>query len=88
MRHFHIHIKQTTFAFFFWLHWVFIAVQGLLIMVVSLVGAQRLSSCGIQAYLLHSMWNLPRPGIEPMSPVLADRLLSTAPPGESKKQYL
>ena len=33
--------------------------QELLIMVVSLVVAQRLSSCDAQAYLLHSMWNLP-----------------------------
>ena len=31
----------------------------------------RLSSCGTQAYLLHGMWDPPRPGLEPMSPVLA-----------------
>ena len=30
------------------------------------------------------MWNLPRPGIEPMSPELAGGFLSTAPPGKSK----
>ena len=77
------HLRYTNKAsniFFFRLHWVFIAVQELLTMEVSLV-AQRLSSCGTQAYLLHSIWSLPGLGIEPMLPVLADRLLSTAPPG-------
>ena len=29
------------------------------------------------------MWNLPRPGIEPMSPALAGGFLSTVPPGKS-----
>ena len=27
-----------------------------------------LDSCGTQAWLLRGMWDLPRPGIEPMSP--------------------
>ena len=31
----------------------------------------RLSICGSRALLLRSMWDLPRPGIEPMSPALA-----------------
>ena len=31
----------------------------------------RLSSCGAWAYLLHSMWDLPGSGIEPVSPALA-----------------
>ena len=34
---------------------------------------------GTQVQLLHSMWNLPRPGIQPVSPVVAGRFLSTAP---------
>ena len=38
----------------------------------------RLSSCGTWAYLLCSMWDLPRPGIEPVSPTLAGRFFSTA----------
>ena len=29
------------------------------------------------------MWNLPRPGIEPMTPALAGRFLTTGPPGKS-----
>ena len=34
-----------------------------------------LSSRGARAYLAHSMWNLPGPGIKPMSPASAGRLL-------------
>ena len=41
----------------------------------------RLNSCGPWALLLCSMWNLPGPGIEPVSPTLAGEFLSTAPPG-------
>ena len=43
----------------------------------------QFSSCGTQAWLLHSMWNLPRPGTEPMSPAKAGRFLTTGPPGKS-----
>ena len=42
----------------------------------------RLSSCGTQAQLLCGMWDLPRPGLEPMSPALAGGFLTTAPPGK------
>ena len=31
----------------------------------------KLNSCGTWANLLHGMWDLPRPGIEPMSLALA-----------------
>ena len=44
---------------------------------------RRLSSCGAWALLLCSMWDLPSLGIEPMSPALAGRFLTTAPPGQS-----
>ena len=43
------------------------------------------SSCGSWAELLHGMWDLPRPGIEPVSPALAGGFLTTAPPGKCKK---
>ena len=43
---------------------------------------RRLSSCGSQAQLLRGMWDLPRPGLEPMSPALAGRFSTTAPPGK------
>ena len=34
------------------------------------------------------MWDLPRPGIEPMSPALAGRFLTTVPPGKSLYLFL
>ena len=42
----------------------------------------QVSSCGTWAQLLSSMWDLPDPGIKPMSPALAGGLLTTAPPGK------
>ena len=41
-----------------------------------------LSSCGTRGYLLLGMWNLLGPGIEPVSPALTGRFLSTVPPGK------
>ena len=43
----------------------------------------RLSNCGSQAQLPWGMWDLPAPGIGPMSPALAGRFLTTGPPGKS-----
>ena len=66
---------------------LFIAVRGPLTVVASLVvehrlQTRRLSSCGSRAQLLCSMWDLPAPGLEPMSPALAGGFLTTAPPGK------
>ena len=47
------------------------------------LGCAGFSSCGTWAYMLCSVWNLPRPGIEPMCPALAGRFLSTVPSGKS-----
>ena len=44
---------------------------------------RRLSSCGSWAQLLRDMWDLPRPGLEPMFPALAGGFLTTVPPGKS-----
>ena len=44
---------------------------------------RRLSSCGARAQLLRGMWDLPTPGLEPVSPALAGGILTTAPPGKS-----
>ena len=41
---------------------------------------RRLSSCGAGAYLLNT-WDLPGPGLKPVSPALAGGLLTIAPPG-------
>ena len=45
---------------------------------------RRLSSCGSQAQSLRGMRDLPRPGLEPVSPALAGRFSTTAPPGKPK----
>ena len=44
---------------------------------------RRLSSCSAQALLLRGMWDLPRPELEPVSPALADRFLTTVPQGST-----
>ena len=48
----------------------------------------RLSSCDTRAQLLRGMWDLPGPGIKPMSPALAGGFLTTAPPGKSLSPFL
>ena len=40
----------------------------------------RLSNCGSRAQLLRGTWDLPRPGLKPMSPALAGRFSTTALP--------
>ena len=49
---------------------------------------RRLSSHGTGAYLLCGMWDLPGPGLEPMSPALAGGVLTTAPPGKPGNDFL
>ena len=51
----------------------------------SVVEAHGLSGCGSRASLLRGMWDLPRPGIEPVPPALAGGFSTTAPPGKSLK---
>ena len=54
----------------------------------SVAAPRGLSSCGQQAQLLCSMWNLPRSGIEPAtSSALACGFSSTVPPRKSKYIY-
>ena len=43
---------------------------------------RRLSSRGSRAQLLRGMWDLPRPGLEPVSSALAGRFSTTVPPGK------
>ena len=64
---------------------LFIAVRGPLTFAAFLVAehrlqTRRLSSCGSRAWLLRGMWYLPRPGLESVSPALAGRFSTTAPP--------
>ena len=46
------------------------------------------SSCGARAQLLCGMWDLPRSGLEPVSPALAGGFLTTAPPGKPEQCFL
>ena len=66
---------------------LFITVHGPLTIAASHVAEhrfqmRRLSSCGSWAQLLRGMWDLPRPGLKPLSPALAGRFSTTAPPGK------
>ena len=65
---------------------LFIAVRGLSLswplVAEHRLQTRRLSNCGSRAQLLHGMWDLPSPGLEPVSPALAGRLSTTAPPGK------
>ena len=54
----------------------------------SVIVARRLSNCGSRAQLLRGMWDLPRPGLEPVSPALAGRFSTTAPPGKPLNSYV
>ena len=47
----------------------------------------RLSSCGTGALMSCSLWDLPRPGIEPKSPALAGGFFTTEPPGKPKIRF-
>ena len=49
----------------------------------AVVVARGLSSCGAWAYLLRGTWDLPGPGLEPVSAALAGGFLTTAPPGKT-----
>ena len=71
---------------------LFIAVRGPLTVAASLVAehrlqTHRLSNCGSRAQSLRGMWDPPRPGREPVSPALAGRLPTTAPPGKPNQSY-
>ena len=66
---------------------------GLFTITASLVAehrlqTRRLSNCGSWAYLLRGMWDPPRPGLEPVSPALAGRFSTTAPPGKPLSLFL
>ena len=71
---------------------LFIAVRGPLTIAGSPVAehrlqTRRLSNCGSQAQPLRGMWDLPRPGLEPVSPALAGRFSTTVPPGKPPEPW-
>ena len=70
-----------------------IAVRGPLTIAASPVAEhrlqmRRLSNCGSRAQPLRGMWDPPRPGPEPVSPALAGRLPTAAPPGKPHQHFL
>ena len=70
---------------------LFIAVRGPFSIVAPPVTGhrlqtRRLSSCSSRAQPLRGTRDLPRPGLEPVSPALAGRLPTTAPPGKPNIQ--
>ena len=107
---FALFIFKIYLFIYFWLRWVFVAVQGLSVVSASRgysllqcmgfslrwllllwsIGSRLMgfSSCGTQAQLLCSMWDLPGTGLEPVSPALAGRFLTTAPPGKPFPLFL
>ena len=54
----------------------------------SLALGLRLSSCGTRAQLLCSTWDLPGPGLEPVSPALAGGFLTTVPPEKPRSLFI
>ena len=52
------------------------------------LGCTGFSNCGAQAQLLHVMWNVPGPEIEPVVPALVGEFLSTVSPGKSKRKHI
>ena len=72
---------------------LFIAVRRPLTIAASPVAGhrlqtRRLSNCGSRAQLLRGMRDLPRQGPEPVSPALAGRLSTTAPPGKPQESKI
>ena len=54
----------------------------------SAVAARGPSSCGAWASLLCRIWDLPRPGIKPVSPALAGSFFTTEPPAKLNSIFL
>ena len=99
------HLQESSFFFFFFsrkvafikkiiyfcLHWVFIAVLGLLILVASPVAEHGFQgagfgSCGSMLCCLSVCGNLPRQGITTLSPALIGGFLTTRKIQESDFQ--
>ena len=58
------------------------SLQWLLLADLRLSGAQASAVAMHGLKLTHNMWNLSRPGVEPVSPALAGRFFITGPPGK------
>ena len=67
----------------FSLRWLLLWSTGCRYRRATVVAACRLSSCGTWAQLLRGRWDLPGPGIEPVSSVMASEFSSPVPPEKS-----
>ena len=68
---------------YFCLHWVFVAACGLSLAAEhGLQGEWASVSCSSKVQLPRGKWDLPRPGLKLVSPVLAGRFLTTGQPGK------
>jgi len=69
---------------------VFLAVERWLwgVDLVAVALGHRISSCGVRAPLLHSMWDPDRSGITLVSPALTGRFSTTGPAEKSCKVFL
>ena len=98
-----VNILSKHFLYFiflidlFLLHWVFFTAQGLCLVVVSRgcsslrwasVCCCRARTMGQAGFSSCSMWSLLGSGIEPVSPALADRFLTTGSTGKSLLSFL
>ena len=85
-------IESLSLFFFFCLHQAFLVACRLSLLVASkgypLAVEYGLSSCGTPAQLPRGMWDLPGPGIEPMSPALAGGFFTTGPPWKFSDLFL
>ena len=79
-------ISEPHSVFFFGCAWVFIAAYGLCVVTLQgfLLVARGLSSCLAALRHVGSLFPVPQPGIEPASPALLGRFLSTGSPGKSQ----
>ena len=76
--------RCIQFYLLIWLHWVFAAEAGFLY-ALRLQWLWHTDQFALWAQLSGGMWNLPGPGIEPMTLALASRFLTTGPPRKSSK---
>ena len=72
---------------------LFITVRGPLTIAASLVAehrlhTRRLSSCGSRAQLLCGMWDLPRPGLEPLVPCIGRQIFNHCATREALKSIV
>ena len=91
--HGHVFTYSIYLFMHFWLHWIFVAEHRFSLVAASEVfsdcGTQALeckgfNNFGVEAKLPCGMRDLPRPGIQPVSPVSAGRFFTTRPPGKSR----